>query len=171
MTLSDGIAIIALLVSLLAWFTAYRAQEAANDIARKQLRHETALSSARDTPVLTFEVNTIRSNGVRPVCEIEVLIHNGGQYPTEIVEGHIALKSNKYPEAEQPQKLSGLKVLAGTPRLIKFGVKHAVVYRERSEIPATELECKAIYTRLDQENGEAYECYVFSETQGRFVPK
>jgi hypothetical protein len=35
-------------------------------------------TSARNTPVLTFEVKTARSDGVRPVAQIEVLIHNGG---------------------------------------------------------------------------------------------
>jgi sirohydrochlorin ferrochelatase len=155
--------VISLCALIISWL-AFRKASQAFDYTR-------TTTSARNTPALTFEVKTTRSDGVRPVALIEVLIHDGGQYPTEIVEGQVRLKSHKYPEAEKPHKLNGLKIFAGTPRLIKIEVKQAVIYRERPEVPATELVCEAVYTRLDQENGEARECYVFNEQQGMFVQK
>lgn len=158
--LPNAIAVGALIISFLAYRKAAQA-----------FNYTRATTSALNTPVLTFEVKATRLNDIRGMLLIEVKIHNGGQYPTDIVEGYIALKSHNYPEAEKPYKLKGLKVLAGSPRPIKLEFKCAVVYRPRPEIPATELVCEAVYTRLGQENGKARESYVFEEQQHNFAPK
>src|SRR5215469_1470247 len=145
---STIIALLALLIS----FLAYRKAGQAFD-------HTKATTSALNTPVLSFEVTTTRTDGVRAMMQIEISIHNGGKYPTEITEGQIALQSHEYPEAEKPRKLAGWQVFSGIPRTVKIEVKQAIVYRPRPEIPATELVCDAVSKRFEQQNGEAHERY------------
>ena len=171
--LSLCIAVIAAGGMLLSWVrsgTAINVANQANQIAREALDHQKTTTTAKNAPVLNFEVNTTRQSEIRSTYQVEVLIHNGGQYATTIVEGQIALHSHDYPEAEKPHPLIGHQVIPGVPRRYRFQFKSALVRRSRPEIPATKLICEAIYERFGQEDGEAKQAYVFDERQDTFMP-
>ena len=167
--ISDAVALLALIVSLWASRKAGRAQDRANEIARQMLDHTIEEDSALNTPILSFGVQVHLNAPFQ--CAVEITINNGGQYPTVITEGEILLKSHKYPEAEKPYPLAGTKIAGRGEHIENISFKRSLIYDLGPGIAPTELVCRAIYTRLGKDKGEAEEEYVFNQDRRRFVRK
>jgi len=141
-----------------------RLSQEANEISLARLKQTTKLS----TPDLIFSCDTSEET---MWLIISITLLNGGAIPTQIVAGEIRLHSGEYPNADQRQDLTGIKIPGRGEHSAIIKAKRLVVDNGKPGIAATEVVCNAVYSRPEQDNAEAKARYEYDKKTRRFVQK
>ena len=137
---------------------------------RKGREREDRAIDAANTPTLDITgveyINAFSPDGHGR--SLRVTFHNSGKLPATIREGQVTLTSAQYPNGAHTEKLKGVKVFAGTPKVVEFHVKHGVMHPGGVGEPQVVLHCEAIYERPGKADGETKESYELDQSTRTF---